>query len=219
MLSVLQRETLLAEDVVQQKVIRPLLKGVCYLHELGIIHRDLKPENILVVDGRVVDGRVVDGRVVDGRVVDGRVVDGRPADSAANDRSIVGVRALVDSAVVVGPAVDKSADTNAATTGSSAAPRLAAPDSPSAAPSAAPLHDRAPDRRAAEGRSGGAAGGAAAAWPSIATVKITDFGLSAIAASTTRGALGTIAYASPETLRNKPYHRPVDLWSVGAICT
>ena len=31
-------------------VVKPLLTGVAYLHELGIVHRDLKPENILCGD-------------------------------------------------------------------------------------------------------------------------------------------------------------------------
>lgn len=51
----------------------------------------------------------------------------------------------------------------------------------------------------------------------ICGVKITDFGLSAIAARSLDQALGTVAYAAPEVLESRKYDRAVDLWSVGAI--
>lgn len=43
-----ERPTLLTDEQVA-KVMRSLLEGVFYIHELSIIHRDLKPENILLV--------------------------------------------------------------------------------------------------------------------------------------------------------------------------
>lgn len=41
-------------------VVRPLLTGISYLHELGIVHRDLKPENILCGDKKVGDLKIAD---------------------------------------------------------------------------------------------------------------------------------------------------------------
>lgn len=42
-----ERETPLTDEQCA-KVMKSLLEGVFYIHELSIIHRDLKPENILM---------------------------------------------------------------------------------------------------------------------------------------------------------------------------
>ena len=39
-------------------LVKQILLGVEYLHELGIAHRDLKPENVLCVDAGEVPGRL-----------------------------------------------------------------------------------------------------------------------------------------------------------------
>lgn len=53
----------------------------------------------------------------------------------------------------------------------------------------------------------------------IHSVKITDFGLSAVTGQQSMEApLGTVAYAAPEILLNRPYDRSVDIWSLG-VCT
>lgn len=57
----------------------------------------------------------------------------------------------------------------------------------------------------------------ASAVAQIASVKITDFGLSAIRRHNMDEPLGTMAYAAPEMLQNKPYDCAVDIWSLGVI--
>ena len=52
-------------------------------------------------------------------------------------------------------------------------------------------------------------------------VKLTDFGLSAIAphhSKTLEAPLGTVNYAAPEVLLSRPYDKSVDMWSLGAVC-
>eukprot|EP00397_Hematodinium_sp_SG-2012_P002308 GEMP01002314.1.p1 GENE.GEMP01002314.1~~GEMP01002314.1.p1 ORF type:complete len:865 (+),score=115.34 GEMP01002314.1:73-2667(+) len=51
----------------------------------------------------------------------------------------------------------------------------------------------------------------------ITSVKVTDFGLSAITRHAMDAQLGTVAYAAPEILKNQQYDRQVDMWSLGAI--
>lgn len=51
----------------------------------------------------------------------------------------------------------------------------------------------------------------------ISSVKITDFGLSAITAKSMKEPLGTMAYAAPEILQGRPYDRTVDIWSLGVM--
>ncbi len=51
----------------------------------------------------------------------------------------------------------------------------------------------------------------------IQSVKVTDFGLSAIASHLMHQALGTVAYAAPEVLMHRPYGKQVDTWSIGAV--
>eukprot|EP00747_Dinoflagellata_sp_TGD_P038633 gnl/TRDRNA2_/TRDRNA2_139789_c1_seq1.p1 gnl/TRDRNA2_/TRDRNA2_139789_c1~~gnl/TRDRNA2_/TRDRNA2_139789_c1_seq1.p1 ORF type:complete len:612 (+),score=106.10 gnl/TRDRNA2_/TRDRNA2_139789_c1_seq1:254-1837(+) len=51
----------------------------------------------------------------------------------------------------------------------------------------------------------------------ISSVKITDFGLSAITGQAMQEPLGTVAYAAPEILTNKAYDRAVDVWSLGVL--
>jgi len=53
--------------------------------------------------------------------------------------------------------------------------------------------------------------------PRISSVKITDFGLSAINAKQMQEPLGTMAYAAPEILQGRPYDRAVDIWSLGVM--
>ena len=51
------------------------------------------------------------------------------------------------------------------------------------------------------------------------TVKLTDFGLSALAPhnKSLEAPLGTLGYAAPEVLAGVPYDRSVDLWALGAL--
>jgi len=51
------------------------------------------------------------------------------------------------------------------------------------------------------------------------TVKLTDFGLSALAPHTKslEAPLGTLGYAAPEVLAGIPYDRSVDVWALGAL--
>ena len=51
------------------------------------------------------------------------------------------------------------------------------------------------------------------------TVKVTDFGLSALAphSRTLDAPLGTVSYAAPEVLLSVPYDKSVDMWSLGAV--
>lgn len=51
----------------------------------------------------------------------------------------------------------------------------------------------------------------------ISSVKITDFGLSAMTAKSMKEPLGTMAYAAPEILQGRPYDRAVDIWSLGVM--
>jgi serine/threonine protein kinase len=51
-------------------------------------------------------------------------------------------------------------------------------------------------------------------------IKIADFGLSKIIApdERTNEPFGTLSYVAPEVLRQEPYDKRVDLWSLGVIC-
>jgi len=51
----------------------------------------------------------------------------------------------------------------------------------------------------------------------ISSVKITDFGLSAMRAKSMKEPLGTMAYAAPEILQGRPYDQAVDVWSLGVM--
>jgi serine/threonine protein kinase len=53
----------------------------------------------------------------------------------------------------------------------------------------------------------------------LITVKLTDFGLSAILnpEGRTQEPLGTLSYAAPEVIRARPYGKPVDLWALGVV--
>jgi serine/threonine protein kinase len=51
----------------------------------------------------------------------------------------------------------------------------------------------------------------------ISSVKITDFGLSAITARSMKEPLGTRHYAAPEIQQGRPYDRAVDIWSLGVL--
>jgi len=53
----------------------------------------------------------------------------------------------------------------------------------------------------------------------IPTVKLADFGLSRLVGPTDmlRSACGTLAYVAPEVLMQRPYGKPVDVWSVGIV--
>ena len=52
-----------------------------------------------------------------------------------------------------------------------------------------------------------------------AEVKIVDFGLSKIIGpnETSSESFGTISYVAPEVLKNQPYGKDVDCWSLGVI--
>ena len=52
-----------------------------------------------------------------------------------------------------------------------------------------------------------------------AEVKIVDFGLSKIIGpnETSSESFGTISYVAPEVLKNQPYGKEVDCWSLGVI--
>mmetsp|Transcript_10531 Transcript_10531/g.19374 ORF Transcript_10531/g.19374 Transcript_10531/m.19374 type:complete len:943 (+) Transcript_10531:35-2863(+) len=62
-----------------------------------------------------------------------------------------------------------------------------------------------------------ATGSDSVALGNISSVKITDFGLSAIRKQGMEEPLGTMHYAAPEILQNKPYDCAVDMWSLGVI--
>jgi len=53
----------------------------------------------------------------------------------------------------------------------------------------------------------------------IPTIKLADFGLSKLVGpnDTLRTACGTLAYVAPEVLMQRPYSKPVDLWSIGIV--
>ncbi|XP_053992890.1 uncharacterized protein LOC128883985 isoform X2 [Hylaeus volcanicus] len=53
----------------------------------------------------------------------------------------------------------------------------------------------------------------------LSTVKLTDFGLSAILNPEGRAQepLGTLCYAAPEVIGARPYSKPVDLWALGVV--
>ena len=53
----------------------------------------------------------------------------------------------------------------------------------------------------------------------IPTIKLADFGLSKLVGptDTLTTACGTLAYVAPEVLLQKPYSKPVDVWSVGIV--
>jgi serine/threonine protein kinase len=53
----------------------------------------------------------------------------------------------------------------------------------------------------------------------IPTIKLADFGLSKLVGPTDvlRSACGTLAYVAPEVLMQRPYGKPVDVWSVGIV--
>ena len=55
--------------------------------------------------------------------------------------------------------------------------------------------------------------------PPLLSVKLTDFGLSAIAAhgNSMEAQLGTIEYAAPEIILKHAYDKSVDLWSLGVV--
>lgn len=46
-------------EVEAARVLRPLLEGVAYLHDLGIVHRDMKPDNVMcgnsIEDVKIID--------------------------------------------------------------------------------------------------------------------------------------------------------------------
>ncbi|KAI9030455.1 calcium/calmodulin-dependent protein kinase type 1D-like protein [Hyaloraphidium curvatum] len=52
-----------------------------------------------------------------------------------------------------------------------------------------------------------------------ADIKLADFGLATVASGddALKTSCGTLTYVAPEILRNQPYGRPVDMWSLGVI--
>lgn len=53
----------------------------------------------------------------------------------------------------------------------------------------------------------------------IPTIKLADFGLSKLVGPNDRlrTACGTLAYVAPEVLMQRPYSKPVDIWSIGIV--
>ena len=53
----------------------------------------------------------------------------------------------------------------------------------------------------------------------IPTIKLADFGLSKLVGPNDklRTACGTLAYVAPEVLMQRPYSKPVDVWSIGIV--